>query len=124
MPMMKLVKTTEEVIIIFLVGKDMDTIIIISKKNKKYILVEFPYPSGSGLHVGHAFSFTGGDVYARFKRMQGENVLFPMGWDAFGLPTENYAIKMKRNPKEVTKENTDMFRNQMKKLALSFDWNR
>ena len=95
----------------------------ISKK-KKYILVEFPYPSGSGLHVGHAFSFTGGDVYARFKRMQGENVLFPMGWDAFGLPTENYAIKMKKKPQEVTKENTDMFRNQMKDLAFSFDWSR
>ncbi|MDD3002536.1 MAG: leucine--tRNA ligase [Candidatus Shapirobacteria bacterium] len=94
------------------------------RKNKKYILVEFPYPSGSGLHVGHAFSFTGGDVYARFKRMQGENVLFPMGWDAFGLPTENYAIKMKRKPQEVTKENTDMFRSQMKDLAFSFDWSR
>ena len=91
---------------------------------KKYILVEFPYPSGSGLHVGHAFSFTGGDVYARFKRMQGENVMFPMGWDAFGLPTENYAIKMKKKPQEVTRENTDMFRNQMKDLAFSFDWNR
>jgi leucyl-tRNA synthetase len=95
-----------------------------SKKTKKYILVEFPYPSGSGLHVGHAFSFTGGDIYARFKRMQGENVLFPMGWDAFGLPTENYAIKMKRKPQEVTKENTDMFRSQMKDLAFSFDWSR
>jgi len=95
-----------------------------SDKKKKYILVEFPYPSGSGLHVGHAFSFTGGDVYARFKRMQGENVLFPMGWDAFGLPTENYAIKMKRKPQEVTKENTDMFRKQMKDLAFSFDWSR
>ena len=95
-----------------------------SKKEKKYILVEFPYPSGSGLHIGHAFSFTGGDVYARFKRMQGFNVLFPMGWDAFGLPTENYAIKMKRKPQEITKENTDMFREQMKKLAYSFDWSR
>ena len=95
-----------------------------SKKTKKYILNEFPYPSGSGLHVGHAFSFTGGDVYARFKRMQGENVLFPMGWDAFGLPTENYAIKMKKKPQQVTKENTDMFRQQMKDLAFSFDWDR
>ncbi|MFA5025825.1 MAG: leucine--tRNA ligase [Candidatus Shapirobacteria bacterium] len=93
-------------------------------KKKKYILVEFPYPSGSGLHVGHAFSFTGSDVYARFKRMQGYNVLFPMGWDAFGLPTENYAIKTKRKPQEVTKENTDMFRGQMKRLAYSFDWGR
>jgi len=95
-----------------------------SKKPKVYVLNEFPYPSGSGLHVGHAFSFTGGDVYARFKRMQGYNVLFPMGWDAFGLPTENYAIKMKRKPQEVTRENTDMFRKQMKKLAFSFDWDR
>jgi len=94
------------------------------EKGKKYILVEFPYPSGSGLHVGHAFSFTAADIYARFKRMQGYNVMFPMGWDAFGLPTENYAIKMKRKPQEVTKENTDMFRSQMKKLAFSFDWER
>ncbi|MFA6518281.1 MAG: leucine--tRNA ligase [Candidatus Shapirobacteria bacterium] len=95
-----------------------------SDKPKKYVLVEFPYPSGSGLHIGHAFSFTGGDVYARFKRMQGNNVMFPMGWDAFGLPTENHAIKMKRRPQEVTKENTDNFREEMKKLAFSFDWSR
>ena len=94
------------------------------KREKKYVLVEFPYPSGSGLHVGHAFTFTGGDVYARFKRMQGYNVLFPMGWDAFGLPTENYAVKMKRKPQEVTRENTEMFKLQMKKLAFSFDWDR
>jgi len=93
-------------------------------KLKKYILNEFPYPSGSGLHVGHAFSFTGGDVFARFKRMQGYNVLFPMGWDAFGLPTENFAIKMKKKPQLVTKENTDMFRSQMERLAFSFDWSR
>ncbi len=95
-----------------------------SDKPKVYVLNEFPYPSGSGLHVGHAFSFTGGDIYARFMRMRGNNVLYPMGWDAFGLPTENYAIKMKRKPQEVTKENTDNFRNQMKKLAFSFDWER
>ncbi|RLC35621.1 leucine--tRNA ligase [Candidatus Shapirobacteria bacterium] len=94
------------------------------KGKKKYVLVEFPYPSGSGLHVGHAFSFTGADVYARFMRMKGFDVLFPMGWDGFGLPTENYAIKMKRKPQEVTKENTDMFRKQMKRLAYSFDWDR
>jgi leucyl-tRNA synthetase len=95
-----------------------------SSKEKKYVLVEFPYPSGSGLHVGHAFSFTGGDVYARFLRMKGYNVLFPMGWDAFGLPTENYAIKTKQKPQKVTKDNTDMFRSQMKRLAFSFDWSR
>ena len=95
-----------------------------SDKKKKYVLVEFPYPSGSGLHIGHAFSFTGADVYARFWRMRGNNVMFPMGWDAFGLPTENYAIKMKRKPQEITKENTDHFREQMKRLAYSFDWSR
>lgn len=95
-----------------------------SKKEKKYILVEFPYPSGSGLHVGHAFSFTGSDVYARFKRMKGYEVLFPMGWDAFGLPTENFAIKTKRKPQDVTSENTEMFKKQMKRLAFSFDWTK
>jgi len=95
-------------------------------KDKKnlYVLVEFPYPSGSGLHIGHAFSFTGADVYARFKRMQGYNVMFPMGWDAFGLPTENYAIKMKKKPQEVTRENTEMFKKQMTELRYSFDWDR
>jgi leucyl-tRNA synthetase len=93
-------------------------------KPKKYVLVEFPYPSGSGLHIGHAFAFTGGDVYARFKRMSGYEVLFPMGWDAFGLPTENYAIKNKRKPQEVTKENTDNFKEEMRRLAFSFDWSR
>ncbi len=95
-----------------------------AKKEKRYVLVEFPYPSGSGLHIGHTFSFTGGDVYARFMRMRGFNVLFPMGWDAFGLPTENYAIKMKRKPQDVTKENTEMFKKQMKNLGFSFDWTR
>jgi leucyl-tRNA synthetase len=95
-----------------------------SEKEKAYILVEFPYPSGSGLHMGHSFSFTGGDVYARFQRMQGKNVLFPIGWDAFGLPTENYAIKTGRKPQDVTQENTDTFRRQMKQLGLSFDFSR
>lgn len=93
-------------------------------KGKKYVLVEFPYPSGSGLHIGHAFTFTGGDVYARFQRMRGYKVLFPMGWDAFGLPTENYAIKTKQKPQDVTKKNTEMFKAQMKRLAFSFDWER
>ena len=80
-----------------------------SPEEKMYVLVEFPYPSGAGLHIGHAFSFTGGDVYARFQRMQGKNVLFPIGWDAFGLPTENYAIRSGRKPQEVTDENTAVF---------------
>lgn len=95
-----------------------------SQKPKKYVLVEFPYPSGSGLHVGHTFSFTGGDVLARYFRMTGKNVLFPMGWDAFGLPTENYAIRTKRKPQEITKENTQQFKKQMRRLGLSFDWTR
>jgi len=94
------------------------------KKKKKYVLVEFPYPSGEGLHIGHAFTMTGADVYARFNRMRGFNVLFPMGWDAFGLPTENYAIKTGIQPQLATKNNTDNFRRQMKKLAFSFDWER
>ncbi len=93
-------------------------------KGKKYVLVEFPYPSGSGLHVGHTFSYAATDVYARFKRMQGYNVLCPMGWDAFGLPTENFAIKTKRKPQEITKENTDVFKKQMKTLAMGLDWER
>ncbi|MGI5840734.1 MAG: leucine--tRNA ligase [Patescibacteria group bacterium] len=91
---------------------------------KKYVLVEFPYPSGSGLHIGHTFTFTGGDVYARYLRMRGFRVMFPMGWDAFGLPTENYALRTGKKPQEVTKENTGMFKKQMKQLAFSFDWSR
>ncbi len=94
------------------------------KREKFYMLIEFPYPSGSGLHVGHAFSMTAADVYARFMRMKGKNVLFPMGWDAFGLPTENYAIKTGVKPQVATKANTDMFREQMKALGFSFDWER
>lgn len=92
--------------------------------NKMYVLVEFPYPSGSGLHIGHAFSFTGADVYARFKRAQGYEVIFPMGWDAFGLPTENYAIKMKQKPQEITKQNIAVYKKQMADLGFSFDWDR
>ena len=94
------------------------------QEKKEYVLVEFPYPSGSGLHVGHAFTMTGADVYARKSRMTGKNVLFPMGWDAFGLPTENYAISTGQRPQDVTKKNTDTFRRQMKKMAFSFDWPR
>ena len=95
-----------------------------SKRPKYYILVEFPYPSGDGLHVGHARSYIALDVLARKKRMQGFNVLFPMGWDAFGLPTENYAIKTGVHPEIATKKNTENFKRQEKSLGLSFDWNR
>jgi len=95
-----------------------------SKKSKFYLLVEFPYPSGTGLHTGHCRSYVGMDVIARKKRMQGFNVLFPMGWDAFGLPTENYAIKTGIHPAVATKKNTDNFRRQEKMLGLSFDWSR
>jgi leucyl-tRNA synthetase len=91
---------------------------------KNYLLIEFPYPSGDGLHVGHVRSWTALDVVARKRRMEGKNVLYPIGWDAFGLPTENYAIKTGRNPKDVTKENTDNFRRQIKSVGLSFDWSR
>jgi leucyl-tRNA synthetase len=95
-----------------------------SDKPKYYALVEFPYPSGAGLHLGHAFTNTILDIFVRFKRMSGFNVLYPMGWDAFGLPTENYAVKTGIQPAIVTKQNTDLFRNQMKKLALAYDWDR
>lgn len=89
-----------------------------------YILVEFPYPSGAGLHVGHARVYTATDVLARMKRMQGYNVLYPMGWDAFGAPAEQYAIKMHVHPKEVVKKNIGVFKSQMQWLGLSFDWTR
>ncbi len=95
-----------------------------SEKEKFYALVEFPYPSGQGLHVGHPRSYTALDIVARKKRMQGYNVLYPMGWDAFGLPTENYAIKNHVHPAEVTKQNIQRFKGQLKALGLSFDWSR
>ena len=91
---------------------------------KFYALVEFPYPSGQGLHVGHPRSYTALDIVARKKRMEGYNVLYPMGWDAFGLPTENYAIKNKIHPKIVTKNNIDNFKRQLKSIGFSFDWSR
>lgn len=93
-------------------------------KPKFYALVEFPYPSGAGLHVGHPRPYTAMDIVARKKRMQGYNVLFPMGWDAFGLPTENYAIKNHIHPEVVTKNNVARFKSQLKSLGLSFDWDR
>jgi len=95
-----------------------------SKKKKFYILVEFPYPSGEGLHVGHCRSYTAMDIIARKKRMEGFNVLFPMGWDAFGLPTENFAIKTGMPPQQATRKNTANFKRQLKSLGFSFDWSR
>ena len=95
-----------------------------SKKKKFYVLVEFPYPSGAGLHVGHPRSWTALDIVARKKRMEGMNVLYPMGWDAFGLPAENYAIKTGVHPSITTKQNIDTFRRQIKSLGMSFDWSR
>ena len=91
---------------------------------KFYCLVEFPYPSGQGLHVGHPRSYTALDIVARKKRLQGYNVLYPMGWDAFGLPTENYAIKNHIHPAEVTKNNIAHFKSQLQALGFSFDWTR
>jgi leucyl-tRNA synthetase len=93
-------------------------------KPKYYALVEFPYPSGQGLHVGHPRPYTALDIVARKRRMQGYNVLYPMGWDAFGLPTENYAIKNQIHPKIVTKNNVERFKNQLHSLGYSFDWDR
>ena len=93
-------------------------------KPKYYALVEFPYPSGQGLHVGHPRPYTALDIVARKRRMQGYNVLYPMGWDAFGLPTENYAIKNKIHPKVVTANNVERFKGQLHALGYSFDWER
>ena len=94
------------------------------KKKPYYILVEFPYPSGAGLHVGHVRSYTAQDAIARMMRMQGYNVLYPMGWDAFGAPAEQYAIKNHIHPKEAVKENIHNFKRQMMDLGFSFDWKR
>ncbi|QCX32473.1 leucine--tRNA ligase [Caloramator sp. E03] len=93
-------------------------------KPKYYALVEFPYPSGQGLHVGHPRPYTALDIISRKRRMEGYNVLFPMGWDAFGLPTENFAIKNKIHPRIVTENNVARFKNQLKSLGYSFDWSR
>jgi leucyl-tRNA synthetase len=95
-----------------------------AKKPKDYILIEFPYPSGQGLHVGHCRSYSALDTISRKRRMQGFNVLFPIGWDAFGLPTENYAIKTGVHPKVATEKNIANFKRQLKSLGLSFDWPR
>src|SRR3989338_6386787 len=96
----------------------------VSNKPKYYALIEFPYPSGEGLHVGNPRPYIGLDIIARKRRAEGFNVLYPIGWDAFGLPTENFAIKTGIHPMEVTKKNTDTFRKQIKSLGISFDWSR
>ncbi len=95
-----------------------------SQKDPYYLLIEFPFPSGAGLHVGHPRSYTALDVIARKRRAEGYNVLYPIGWDAFGLPTENYAIKTGRKPADVTAENIATFTRQLKSLGFSFDWSR
>ncbi len=93
-------------------------------KKKFYALIEFPYPSGQGLHVGHPRPYTAMDIVARKRRFEGYNVLFPIGWDAFGLPTENYAIKNKIHPRIVTEQNIKRFKEQLKSIGFSFDWSR
>lgn len=101
------------------VAKDFD-----EKREKYYLLAEFPYPSGDSMHMGHARNYTEMDSVARLRRMLGQNVLYPMGWDAFGLPTENYAIKVKKPPQDITKENIAAFTRQLKAMGFSFDWSR
>ncbi len=93
-------------------------------RQKFYVLIEFPYPSGAGLHVGHIRSWTAMDAYSRKKRMEGKNVLYPIGWDAFGLPAENYALKMRAHPSTIVPKNIERFKKQCKSLGLSFDWSR
>ena len=95
-----------------------------SEKKKLYVLDMFPYPSGAGLHVGHPEGYTATDIYCRFKRMTGHNVLHPMGWDAFGLPAEQYAIETGTHPAVTTKKNVDTFKRQIKSLGFSYDWDR
>ena len=89
---------------------------------KCYVLDMFPYPSGAGLHVGHPLGYTATDIYSRFKRLQGFNVLHPMGWDAFGLPAEQYAIKTGTHPKITTENNIKNFKRQIQMLGFSYDW--
>src|SRR3989344_2246952 len=94
------------------------------KKKKFYVLEMFPYPSSSGLHLGHALNYVIGDIFARYKKMQGFNVLHPMGFDSFGLPAENAAIKEKSHPKKFTKKAIENYIKQMKNLGISYDWSR
>ena len=91
---------------------------------KAYVLDMFPYPSGAGLHVGHPEGYTATDIVARFRRMRGENVLHPMGWDAFGLPAEQYAIETGTHPAVTTRRNIETFRRQIRRLGFSYDWDR
>ena len=95
-----------------------------SKKQKFYVLDMFPYPSGAGLHVGHPLGYIASDIYARFKKLKGFNVLHPMGYDSFGLPTEQYAIQTGIHPAVATKINTKRYRSQLDKIGFSFDWSR
>ena len=95
-----------------------------AKKPKFYVLDMFPYPSGAGLHVGHPEGYTATDIVARYKRQRGFNVLHPMGWDAFGLPAEQYAIQTNTHPETTTKKNVDNFRRQLQRLGFSYDWDR
>ncbi|MBF0254310.1 MAG: class I tRNA ligase family protein, partial [Candidatus Omnitrophica bacterium] len=95
-----------------------------SKDRKVYILDMFPYPSGSGLHVGHPEGYTATDILARYKRMRGFRVLHPMGWDAFGLPAEQYAIETGTHPKDTTQKNIERFRGQIRRLGFAYDWSR
>ena len=92
------------------------------RKPKAYVLDMFPYPSGEGLHVGHPKGYIATDIYSRFKRMNGFNVLHPMGWDAFGLPAENYAIANKINPVMAVKKNIKYFKSQLEKIGFDYDW--
>ena len=95
-----------------------------STKPKYYTLVEFPYPSGAGMHVGHIKAYSGLEVVSRKRRMQGYNVMFPIGFDAYGLPTENYAIKTGIHPRAVTDKNIEKFTSQLRRVGFSFDWDR
>ena len=95
-----------------------------SDKPKYYVLDMYPYPSGAGLHVGHPLGYIATDIIARFKRHKGFNVLHPMGWDAFGLPAEQYAIKTGTHPSKTTRENVKNFKRQIKMLGFSYDWDR
>ncbi|MDE6028482.1 MAG: class I tRNA ligase family protein, partial [Muribaculaceae bacterium] len=95
-----------------------------SERKKFYVLDMFPYPSGAGLHVGHPLGYIASDIYARFKRQQGFNVLHPMGYDAYGLPAEQYAIQTGQHPEKTTEDNIARYRAQLDKIGFSFDWSR